>query len=191
MRSSYQSRDKAHKRTSPCCAMQRPIAEEAMVANRMSRMLRHVEKVPSPLRMRARSLLVGSIVKFVGTARLDIEELTHERAVVFIRNRKPIQNHIGGVHAAAMALIAETASGFVVSMNVPDDRVPVIKSMKVNFLKRSKGSMRATAELTREQIELISSTPKGEVTPTIVVTDEEGKQPIACEMIWAWTPKRR
>jgi acyl-coenzyme A thioesterase PaaI-like protein len=162
-----------------------------MPDNRMSKMLRHVEKVPSPLRTRARSLLVGSIVKFVGTARLDIEELTHERAVVFIRNRKSIQNHIGGVHAAAMALIAETATGFVVSMNVPDDRIPVIKSMTVRFLKRSKGSMRAVAELTREQIDLIASAPKGEVVPRVVVTDEEGKEPIACEMVWAWTPKRR
>ncbi|MBI5536302.1 MAG: DUF4442 domain-containing protein [Deltaproteobacteria bacterium] len=162
-----------------------------MPENRMSRMLRHVEKIPSPLRTRARSLVIGRIVKFVGTSRLDIEELTHQRAAVFIRNRKLIQNHIGGVHAAAMALIAETATGFVVSMNLPDDRVPVIKSMKVSFLKRSKGSMRAVAELTPEQIELIASTPKGEVTPKVVVTDEEGKEPIACEMVWAWTPKRR
>ena len=36
-----------------------------------------------------------------------------------------------------MALMAETATGFVVGMAVPDDRIPVIKSMKVEYLKRT------------------------------------------------------
>jgi len=162
-----------------------------MPDNKMSRMMSHLHKVPALFRIRARSLLVGRIVKFVGTAGCTIEELSQQRAVVSIQNRKPIQNHIGSVHAAAMALIAETASGFVVAMNVPDDRVPVIKSMKINFFKRSKGSMRAVAQLSPEQISSILATEKGEVTPSIVVTDEEGKEPISCEMVWAWTPKRK
>ena len=162
-----------------------------MPDNQMARMLRHLDKVPALLRTRARSLLIGRMVHFVGTAGLQIEELTHTRAVVSIRNRKPVQNHIGTVHAAAMALIAETASGFVVGMNVPDDRVPVIKSMHIDFVKRSRGHMRAVAELTDEQIASIVATEKGEVTPRLVVTDDDHKEPIVCEMVWAWTPKRR
>lgn len=35
-----------------------------------------------------------------------------------------MQNRIGGVHATVMALIAETASGFVLVMNLPDDKRP-------------------------------------------------------------------
>src|SRR5687767_6210618 len=97
--------------------------------NRFSRLVSKLELVPRPLRQRARSLIMGRVVKFVGTARLDIEELTAERAVVSVKNRVNVQNHIGTVHAAAMALLAETATGFVVGMNVPDERVPVIKSM--------------------------------------------------------------
>jgi acyl-coenzyme A thioesterase PaaI-like protein len=162
-----------------------------MPDNQMARMVSRLEVVPALLRTRARSALIGRMVKFVGTAGLQIEELTHSRAVVSIRNRKPVQNHIGGIHAAAMALIAETASGFVVGMNVPDDRVPVIKSMKIDFVKRTRGAMRAVAELTDEQVALILSTEKGEVMPKVIVTDEEHKEPIVCEMLWAWTPRRR
>lgn len=162
-----------------------------MATNRMSSLLSKIERLPAPLRTRARSALIGRMVRFVGTAGLSIEELTHSRAVVFVRNRKAVQNHIGTIHAAVMALIAETASGFVVGMNVPDDRVPVIKSMRVDFVKRASGSLRAVAELTPEQIAAITSTDKGEVAPRLVVTDEEGNQPVVCEMLWAWRPKRR
>ena len=66
-----------------------------------------MERLPQPFRTRARSFLVGHLVKFVGTARLDIEELSHRRAVVATKNRPLVQNHIGSVHAAAMVLIPD------------------------------------------------------------------------------------
>jgi acyl-coenzyme A thioesterase PaaI-like protein len=154
-------------------------------------MMNQVARVPAPLRTRARTLLLSRVVKFVGTAKLSIDELSAERAVVTVKNRRIVQNHIGGVHAAAMALMAETATGFVVGMNVPDDRVPVIKSLKVEYKKRASGGLRAVATLTPEQIERMRTTDKGEVSVAVQVTDDAGIEPIVCEMIWAWTPKRR
>lgn len=159
--------------------------------NRLSQSVAKLDRVPAGLRTAARSLVLGRIVKFVGTAGLTIEELTPARAVVSVRNRPKVQNHIGSVHAAAMALIAETASGFVVGMNVPDAAVPVIKSMHLDFVRRAKGNLRAVAELNEEQRQLILSMEKGEVTPLVTVTDEAGEVPIRCTMVWAWTPKRR
>jgi acyl-coenzyme A thioesterase PaaI-like protein len=159
--------------------------------NRFSRMMNRVARVPGPLRTRARTLLLSRVVKFVGTAKLEIEELTAERAVVSVKNRRIVQNHIGGVHAAAMALLAETATGFVVGMNVPDDRVPVIKSLKVEYKKRATGGLRAVASLTPEQIERMRTTEKGDVVVSVIVTDDAGIEPIVCEMIWAWVPKKR
>jgi len=50
---------------------------------------------------------------------------------------------------------------------------------------------RAVPELTPAQIEAIRTTAKGETTVKVTVTDGEGKEPIACEMVWAWVPKRR
>lgn len=162
-----------------------------MPANRLSRLLAPLERLPAPVRARVRSLLIGKIVPFVGTARLSIDELTSTRAVVSIKNRRKVRNHIGGVHAAAVTLIAETASGFVVGVNLPDDRVPVIKTMRIDFRKRSKGSMRAVAELTDEQVKTITGSERGELPVHVTVIDEEDKEPVTCEMVWAWTPKRR
>lgn len=159
--------------------------------NRISRSLAKLDGVPAALRTPLRSFIMGRVVKFVGTAGLTIEELTTERAVVFVKDRSRVHNHIGGVHAGAMALLAETASGFVVGMNVPDTRVPVIKSMHIDYVRRAKGGLRAVAELNGAQRAQILTEERGDVTPKVTVTDEAGEEPVRCTMVWAWTPKRK
>ena len=159
--------------------------------NQISRIVAKIKKVPGPLRSAALSTILGRVVKFVGTAKLQIIEMERGRVHVRVANRKIVQNHIGGVHAAAMALMAETATGFVVGMAVPDDRTPVIKSMKVEYLKRAEGALEAVATLSEEELQRITDTEKGEITVPVKVTDESGREPIQCEMIWAWVPKRR
>ena len=160
-------------------------------SSQISRVVSKINLAPGPLKSIGLTKTFGTIVKFVGTAGVKVESLDFDRAVMSIANKKKVQNHIGGVHAAAMGLLAETATGFVVGINVPDDRVNVIKTLKVDYLKRAKGNLRAVATLTPEQIESIRTTEKGEVSVAIEVTDEEGKQPIAVEASWAWIPKKR
>ena len=160
-------------------------------SNNLTRVISKFAFLPPALRATVTSGIFGRVVPFVGTSGLRYEELTPERVVVSIRNRRPVQNHIKGVHAAAMALLAETATGFAVGMNLPDDKLPLIKSLKVDYLKRTQGDMRAVATLTPEQVELIRNTPRGEVLVPVMVTDESGEEPIRCEMLWAWVSKQR
>ena len=159
-------------------------------SNNLNRIVAKTAFLPAALRTTLISRIFGQVVPLVGTAGLRYEELTPERVVVSIRNRRPVQNHIKGVHAAAMALVAETATGFAVGMNLPDDKLPLIKTLKVDYLKRTRGDMRAVASLTPDQVQLIRTTPKGEVLVPVVVTDESGEEPIRCEMLWAWVPKK-
>lgn len=160
-------------------------------SNNLTRVISKFAFLPPALRATVVSGIFGRVVPFVGTSGLRYEELTPERVVVSIRNRRQVQNHIKGVHAAAMALLAETATGFAVGMNLPDDKLPLIKSLKVDYLKRTQGDMRAVATLTPEQVELIRTTPKGEVLVPVMVTDASGEEPIRCEMLWAWVSKQR
>lgn len=62
-----------------------------------------------------------------------------------------MQNHIKGVHAAAMALLAETATGFLTGLHIPDNRILLIKSLHVDYLKVVEGGLTATATLSTEQ----------------------------------------
>lgn len=158
--------------------------------NRLARMVAKFDRLPTALRRRALSLVVGRIVPYVGTSGLRIEEMTEDRVVVSIKNVRRVQNHIKGVHASAMVLIAETASGMLTGMNVPDDKLPLMKSLSAAFTKRSRGAMRAEATLTPGQRTRIVTEERGEVNVATRVTDETGGEPVRCEMIWAWVPKK-
>ena len=159
--------------------------------NRLERQLERLNEVPAFARPWFRSVVLGRAVPFTGTAKLRYEEMSASSVQIFVANNHKVRNHIGGVHAVASTLAAETATGMVMGMNVRDDCIPVVKDMRVQFKKRGQGAMCAVATLTGEQRELIRSTTKGEVTVAVTVTDESGNQPIECEFVWAWIPSAR
>ena len=87
-----------------------------------------------------------------------------------------------------MNLLAETATGMVVGMNVRDDCIPLAKEMRMAFKKRASGALRAVATLSDEQRAAMWASDNGEVSVPVVVTDEAGVNPVECEFVWAWIP---
>jgi acyl-coenzyme A thioesterase PaaI-like protein len=156
--------------------------------NRMQSQLARLSEVPAFLRPWVRNVVLRRAVPFTGTAGLDFVEMSPERVEVAIANAHKVQNHIQGIHASAMNLLAETATGMVVGMNVRDDCVPVAKELKMAFKKRATGALRAVAVLTPEQRAAMQTSDKGELNVSVVVTDEAGVNPVECEFIWAWIP---
>ena len=161
------------------------------MSNQLKRVVESSKWLPANIRAMVVSKILGKVVPYVGTSGLLYEEITPERVIVSIRNQRKVQNHIDNVHAAAMALLAETATGFVVGINLPDDKLPLFKSLKVNYLKRTQGDMRAVATLDAADIARLINEPKGEILVPVTVTEESGQEPIQCEMVWAWVAKKR
>lgn len=159
--------------------------------NGMARAVARTAGLPGTLGRWLLTRMFGRIVPFLGTAGVRFESVGRHRVVVRLRNRRRVQNHIGGVHAAATALLAETASGFVMGMNVPDDKLLLLKSMKLDYLQRASGDLRAEASLSDAQIQALCSEEKGNTPVTVTVSDASGAEPVVCEMIWAWVPKQR
>jgi Domain of unknown function (DUF4442) len=159
-----------------------------MPSNRLARQLERLSEIPAFARPWFRSVVLRRAVPFTGTAGLNFIEMTPDRVEIGINNDKKVQNHIGGVHASAMNLLAETATGMVVGMNVRDDCIPLAKELKMAFKKRATGAMRAVATLTDEQRASMQTSDKGEINVAVTVTDEAGVHPVECEFVWAWIP---
>ena len=159
--------------------------------NRMMKIVNATSKLPQSLRVFTLSKAFGKVVPMVGTAGIRYELVSPEKVVISIKNKRPMQNHINGVHAAAMALLAETATGFVVGLNVPDSRMILIKSLHVDYKRIAKGDLVATATLNDEQRQFIADNERGELIVPITVIDESGNAPIECTMNWAWLPKKK
>jgi len=160
-------------------------------SNRLTKLVKATSRLPQGMRTSLLSKTFGRVVPMVGSAKIRYQEVSASKVVVSMVNHKAMQNHIGQIHACAMALLAETATGFVTAMNVPDSAVVLIKSLKVDFKRPTKGAMTAVATLTPEQQELMQSSEKGETLVQVIVTDESGEAPIQCEMLWAWIAKNQ
>ena len=156
--------------------------------NRLERQLNRLSDLPAFARTFFRGVVMHRAVPFTGTAGLDFLEMTVSRVEIGIKNEKKVQNHIGGIHASAMNLLAETATGMVVGMNVRDDCIPLAKELKMAFKKRATGALRAVATLSDEQRAAMQASDKGEVNVAVTVTDEAGVSPVECEFVWAWIP---
>lgn len=160
----------------------------AHVPNRLERQLAEISDVPGFARNWYRSVVLRRAVPFTRTAGLDFLRMDCDCVEIGIRNERKVRNHLGGVHASAMNLLAETATGMVVGMNVRDDCLPLAREMKVVFVRRATGSLKAVATLDEAQRALIRGSDRGEITVPVVVTDEAGMQPVACSFVWAWEP---
>lgn len=159
--------------------------------NALSRAAATVASLPAGLRNRAITFMFTYKVRFAGTGGCEFLSLEEGRAVLRMKNRRKVQNHIGGVHAAGMALLAETATGAVFGMTIPDTHLPLLKSMHIDYVKRANGDLRAEATLTPEQRNQILTQEKGNLVVPVRVTDEDGNEPIQAQMTWAWVPKKR
>ena len=160
-------------------------------SNRLMAIVQKTASLPSGIQTFLLSKMFGRVVPMVGTAGIRYEEITAHRVVCTLRNRRRMQNHIKGLHAAAMALLAETATGFVAGVNIPDDKILLIKSLHVDYKKVAKGDLKAVATLTEAQRQQILNEPKGEVLVACTVTDSSGEEPIQTQMLWAWIPKSK
>ena len=161
------------------------------MANRFNRIVSKINKSPDFMRSFLLTRLFCSTVKYAGTSGVKLLSVSNTQVKLALANKKKVQNHIGGVHAVAAALLAESATGIVFGMNVPDTCVPLLKSMKINYQRRMQGDLQAVARLTNEQVQAITASDKGDLTVAVEITDESGQQPIECIMEWAWVSKKR
>lgn len=163
------------------------------ISNPFTKILNAVQLLPKSTQSFVLTKTFSKIVPYVGTTGIVYEEVTPNKLVVSLENKKAVQNHIGSVHAVAVTLLAETATGFILGINLPSDRILLVKSYEVNFYRPiKKGQMAAIATLSDEQRQYILDTPKGEMIIPCVIEDrnsDSDRDPITVEMTWAWIPK--
>lgn len=159
--------------------------------NKLSQLVSKIHRAPAFTQSWLLSKLFGRAIKFAGTAGIVIKQLDFQQATLVQGNFRKVQNHIGSVHAAAMALLGESASGFLLGMHVPDERLPLLKSMRLDYVKRATGPLTAVAALSDDQIQQIRKQEKGEVTIRVHISDQLGVEPVIAEYVWAWIPKNR
>jgi acyl-coenzyme A thioesterase PaaI-like protein len=148
--------------------------------------------VPPRLRRPLVTDAVGDVIPFVDTAGCYIEAYRPRRVAIRLDNEERLRNHLGGLHAAALALLAETASGLVVALNVPDGSTPLLRTMNVSFDEFARDAVRAEATLTDDEGAQIQSRPLGQIEVEVRLAEPDNDTIlVAGTLKWAWLPEER
>ena len=159
------------------------------MGNRFSRAINTIKKLPKFSHSFLFTQLFCSQVKYARTSKVIIVDIKPQQVKLLMKNHKKVQNHIGGVHAIAAALLAESATGIVFGLNLPDTALPLLKSMTIHYQRRMQGDLTAIASISESQICELKQ-EKGNMDIVVTITDESGQQPIVCIMSWAWVTKK-
>lgn len=128
---------------------------------------------PLPMGKSIFSILFSMKAPYFLTIFPHVEDLKRGHAVISIKQKWIMQNHIKTVHAIAVCNLIEMAMGLMVSASIPDSLRWLPKGMDVRYLKKSEGKLTATTTVNPETIFNLESYP-GDVSIPVEVRNESG-----------------
>ena len=162
-----------------------------MKRSQVYNILLRIEKYPRFLQKRFKNFAIGRAVPFVRTAGIKFEKTDDTEWVASIANRTKVGNHLRQLHACAMVLLAESIAIMIVAKSLPADKLPLVRNINADFVKRSTGALRGRVFLTEKQIDYIQNSEKGEIPLEVEIMDEAGVRPVLVTVTAVWIPKKK
>lgn len=92
------------------------------------------------------SRVFGLAVPYSGGVKPLMEDLAPGRAVISIRDRRAVANHLSSIHAIALTNLAELTTGLALGFGLPDGMRTILLGVECTFLKKARGRITARAE---------------------------------------------
>ena len=131
------------------------------------------------------SRLVCLKAPYFASIRPVFEVLEPGRAVARMRKRRAVTNHIGTVHAIAMANLCELVAGTVTEVSLPRSMRWIPRSMKIDYLAKAETDLTGEATLPA-----FTEGEAQDIAVPVSVTDRSGKAVVRAEITMYLSPKQ-
>lgn len=122
---------------------------------------------------------------YFGSIRPVIDQLEPGHAVAHIRKRRAVTNHIGTVHAIAMANLCELVAGTLTEVSIPPSMRWIPRGMNISYLAKAATSVTATGSFPS-----ISEGVAQDVVVPVDVVDEAGTLVVHADITMYVSPRK-
>jgi len=89
------------------------------------------------------SRLSGLMIPYTGSMKANVEHLEPGYAVVFLKDRRRVRNHLKSIHAIAIANLAEYTTGLATLTGMPPGSRAILTALDVRYVKKARGKLRS------------------------------------------------
>ena len=129
--------------------------------------------------------LVRWMIPYTGSVWPRVELLEPGHAKISIRQRRRLEQHLGSIHAIALANVAEFASGAAMTTALPNGYRGIVTKMQLEYFKKARGVVTAEARTALPDL-----TAEGEHDFVAEVRDEAGDVVTKAIVTWRLGPNK-
>lgn len=128
-----------------------------------------------PFGKRIYSTLINLYIPYTGSMKSRIVQLEPGFAIVQLKERRAIRNHLRSIHALAIANLAELTGNLALFAGMPGDARLIVKGFDIRYLKKARGIITASAKAP-----ILETNEKCELEITVEIIDETGEIVSTC-----------
>lgn len=129
------------------------------------------------------SWLVGKIVPYTHSIRGRVLELEKGSCRVLLKDAKRVRNHLGSIHAMALANHCEMASGLALITALPPHSRGILKEFSIQYLKKARGDLIAESDV----MPLLSN-EAADISVEVSTKNAEGDVVAQAQALWRIGP---
>ena len=129
------------------------------------------------------TFLLGRMTPYSSSIGARVEQLEPGFCRVALRDRRRVRNHLGSIHAIALASLAEMASGLAVLVGLPATVQGIVTGFSITYLKKARGPL--IAECRADHLDV---TAAQDYEAEVSITDAQGDVVARASARWRLRP---